>query len=99
MAVKDLSDRVQGTPISSMSAGNTQGNPASPRQAMTAPGGESILPASPTTDNLLDDFGGRTEDYGQFIGQSGQADSRPAQGGEFKPSGSYDPASGIWRQT
>lgn len=39
---------------SSMSAGNTQADPGSYKLAMTAPGSPSILPPSPTTDNLLD---------------------------------------------
>lgn len=38
---------------SSMSAGNTVSAPDAAKRAMTAPGSASILPPSPTSDNLV----------------------------------------------
>jgi hypothetical protein len=82
----------------SESAGNTVGPAGGPRAAMTSPGGDSILPASPTRDVLLDLTGGAVRDFGRFIGDGGQADSRPVQGGPFRSAGGYDAPDGVWRE-
>lgn len=95
MIMEDLSHMVQSlTAGESMSAGNTIASPDSARMAMTAPGSESILPPSPTHDQLITTPPGR-DDFAHLLGPDGSRETRPAESGG--PTTFQESA--PWRQT
>jgi hypothetical protein len=84
---------------SSMSAGNTQADPRSTVIAMTAPGGEGILPPSPTSDTVVPiGCDGRIEDYVHLITDGGAVASGRPRSQSFQSADDI-PGPGKWRET
>lgn len=99
MASKDLSDRVPGLSISSMSAGNTVAD--DPGLSMTAPGTPSVLPVPDAMDRLPMPEP-RTHARTTLVGESGaKGDTAPDEidrPGGWRLAGGYEAAQAPWTE-